>query len=261
AEATPETDAQLRGTKHDVWGRRLATDMTVPAPSYALLLGGLAFSPFGILLGQNYGGEAVFRVYLYSLGGAAILTGLLADHILPTWGQRSEGRPATPRLFIVATVVIGLLGAQASMGTWTVQEVTPQGVDRMRTLIETVPAGSAIVLAAPGLPAPMTARYAEFAHAGRESDPSLATRPNFHELTFETPDDLDQLTEFLGPQNRRFFLAFSDEGRNYARFYGFMEPAHFDRLHELIDASPDWDKHTGYPDGIDVYEWVAAPQW
>ncbi len=38
-----------------------------------LALAIVAFSSFGLLLGQSYGGEAIFRVYLYSLLGCAIL--------------------------------------------------------------------------------------------------------------------------------------------------------------------------------------------
>ena len=78
----------------------------------------VAFSPVLILFGQSYGGEAIFRVYLYSLAGCAVLlAGFLGRSL-------SLERPTRQLPVIVATwlTVIGfaVAGMQSYYGSWSV---------------------------------------------------------------------------------------------------------------------------------------------
>jgi len=65
-----------------------------------------AVIPFGILVAQSYGGEAIYRVYLYSL---PLVVALIAWGIASRSALTSRRGPSTPQILTVLTAVV--LGA------------------------------------------------------------------------------------------------------------------------------------------------------
>lgn len=105
----------------------------------------LAFSPFAILAVQSYGGEAIYRVYMFSAPWCALLiAGALAE-------MRLRLRLRRP---LVAAVCFATLfaGLQGLYGPALVNAFTPSEVNASLWLYRHVPRGSLIAL--PGLAFP-----------------------------------------------------------------------------------------------------------
>ncbi len=228
-----------------------------------LLRGGLTFASFLILGGQSYGGEAIFRVLLYSIPGAALLLAEAVEDALDPagWEAGNASRARLGRAAVLPVLLAyTLLGAQASLGSWTVQKVSPDEVRGTAAVLKELPAPALVLPLAPGAPVRPVAEYAELARANSRFDTSLAGRADFRELTFETQADLDQLKDLVGPQRDPVYLVFSPAMRNYARFYGLMAPEAYDRFVDLVAASPDFRREAAHVGGVTVYRWVGAPK-
>ncbi len=229
-----------------------------------LLRGFLAFSSFAILAGQNYGGEAIFRVFLYSIAGAAVI---MADEVEDALNPVRHGAGPRARIVRIERLLVlplllsyTLLGAQAAMGTWTVQQVAPSEVRGAAAVLTQLHPPSVVLSAAPGAPTRSVAEYGEFArNPNQHFDATLIGTPGFEKMTFSEPQDLDQLKDFLGPQRNPLYLVFTPAMRNYARFYGLMKPEDYDRFTDLVRASPDFELQPGFPEGVLVYLWLGAP--
>jgi len=95
----------------------------------------LAFSPFALLAGQSYGGEAVLRVALYStVGCAAVLGPALAAAL---HGRRPRRRAVTVAAGVVWAVVVLIVVAQATYGSWYVNYLRPEEVRAANALEQT----------------------------------------------------------------------------------------------------------------------------
>ena len=120
----------------------------------------LAMIPFGIPLVQSYGGEAIYRVYLYSL---PLMTALIA------WGVVSSApvtrRERLPQPTVLASVLCLALAAGfvvVHYGRERVNQVEASEVAMDAYIADTI-AGPAIVAQFfGGYPAQSAARYAEF---------------------------------------------------------------------------------------------------
>lgn len=118
-----------------------------------LVPGVLAFSPFVLLLAQNYGGEAVLRVFLFATAGMAVvlappLTRLIGAGRAPGRARRlrsTTGPLAASVLLLTATG----LAAQSYFTAWFPNRISASQVKVTRTLLDEVP-GQAYVAAAGG---------------------------------------------------------------------------------------------------------------
>lgn len=114
----------------------------------------LAFSPFVILAAQSYGGEAIYRVYLFSAPWCALLiAGALCE--LPSL----RGRPLRWPLAGIACLAVLFAGLQGLYGPVRVNAFTPAELTASRWLYGHIPRGSLIVLPADNFPVLETADY------------------------------------------------------------------------------------------------------
>lgn len=137
-------------------------------PGRAAFAAALAFSPFAILAAQSYGGEAIYRVYLFSAPWCALLiAGGLCE--LP-----SLGRVSVRWLLIAAVCTAALLaGLQGLYGPVTVNAFTSQEVAGSRWLYAHIPRGSLIVLPQDNFPVLETADYGDYDVQVMPADPQL----------------------------------------------------------------------------------------
>lgn len=128
----------------------------------------LAFSPFVILGVQSYGGEAIYRVFLFSAPWCALLiAGALFEVRLP--------RRLPIRWPLTAAVCLAVLfgGLQGLYGPVAVNAFTRSELNASRWLYSHVPKGSLIVLPTDNFPVLQTADYNSYEVKVMPSDPQL----------------------------------------------------------------------------------------
>jgi hypothetical protein len=128
----------------------------------------LAFSPFVILAAKSYGGEAIYRVYLFSAPWCALLIAwALCEVRLP--------RRAPLRWPIIGGACVGVLfaGLQGLYGPVLVDAFTPKEVTASRWLYAHIPRGSLIVLPVDNFPVLETADYNNYEVQIMPADPQV----------------------------------------------------------------------------------------
>jgi hypothetical protein len=128
----------------------------------------LAFSPFVILAAQNYGGEAIYRVFLFSAPWCALLIAWALCEVRMPWR-------AGVRWPIIGGVCVAVLfaGLQGLYGPVLVDAFTPSEVTASRWLYAHVPHGSLIVLPVDDFPALETADYNDYNVQVMPADPQV----------------------------------------------------------------------------------------
>lgn len=214
----------------------------------------LALSPFPLLLAQNYGGEAMLRVYLFSIAPMAIL---LAPTI--TRWIRERSRIPYPLPILVATSVLmawAVLGAQAYFAPWFANRVSAAQVQATDRLLDEVP-GDAFFSAARGLwPTRSTAAYLPRSIAYWDYDrPLTPLPPGGLREGKQGEADFAALEEQLEAEPLPTFVLFADQTRAEARFDSPAAVAGVDRLHDAIDASERWEQVMADGD-VEVFRYV-----
>ena len=128
----------------------------------------LAFSPFLILGAQSYGGEAIYRVYLFSAPWCALLiAGVLLELRLP--------RRLPIRWPLTAVVCLAALfaGLQGLYGPVSVNAFTRSEVRASQWLYAHAPRGSLLVLPDANFPTLQAADYNSYDLRVMPSDPQL----------------------------------------------------------------------------------------
>jgi hypothetical protein len=128
----------------------------------------LAFSPFLILGAQSYGGEAIYRVYLFSAPWCALLiAGLLLELRVP--------RRLPIRWPLTAVVCLAALfaGLQGLYGPVSVNAFTPSELRASQWLYAHAPQGSLLVLPDDNFPTLQAADYNSYDLQVMPSDPQL----------------------------------------------------------------------------------------
>jgi hypothetical protein len=128
----------------------------------------LAFAPFVVLGVQSYGGEAIYRVYLFSAPWCALLIAqLLLQLRLPT--------RLPLRWPVTALVCLGVLfaGLQGLWGPVAVDSFTPAELQASQWLYSHIPQGSVIVFPVDDFPSLQTADASDYQVAIMPADPQL----------------------------------------------------------------------------------------
>lgn len=122
----------------------------------------LAFSPFVILVAQSYGGEAIYRVYLFSAPWCALLIATTMCELRPQLRWPLAG-------LVCLTVLFA--GAQGLYGPVSVDAFTSNEVSASHWLYSHVPRGSVIVLPDDNFPALESADYSAYQLELMPADP------------------------------------------------------------------------------------------
>ncbi|GAA3398739.1 hypothetical protein [Cryptosporangium minutisporangium] len=208
----------------------------------------LGFTPFLLLLLQSYGGEAIYRVFLFSLPWCAMLAASWWALLRPgVWRGCAAG---------LALTVLALAGLQGLQGQFQLHVVAPADVRAARYLVTQAPAGSTTTMVAAAFPARLTADYAAL-NPGRSVDPSIIDEPSFRHLTL----DADQLraietwaASFGGTET---FLVVTEQMRRTVEYFGYLPDGSVDALRQALDASPRWSVYYRHADTT-IYRLEAA---
>lgn len=206
----------------------------------------VALSPFLVLGGQNYGGEAILRVFLYSTAGCAIvLAPVLVDALHPA--RRATGRLRAPlqgaRAAAAGLGALALIGvcSQAYFGSWFLYQVTPAQVEVAQELLDEVPPPAYISPATPHWPDRASAGYAGFVRWTPEFD-----RPAFDETlqgrTYTSEEDLAAFEDRLDGSPWPVYVTFGSTMDRMSRFAGLYPAGALDNLIRELPLRPGWEE-------------------
>ncbi len=201
----------------------------------------MAFSPIALLGGQNYGGEAINRVILYScLGCAAVLgpalAGVLQRRLLPAAAAA------------VWAVVLTALAAQASFTQWPMNVIRDEDVAATRWLAQEAPDATVIpvVFNWPGRVWTAYDRYFVLEPAKDASlegilsmqaaDAGEPVAPNGIEVDLA---ELEQIVQ-QRPEDPAY-VVFSASMRARDEYYATYRPGVYQDLLDAVRTSPDWE--------------------
>jgi hypothetical protein len=221
----------------------------------------LAFTPFVLLGVQNYGGEAVYRVFLFSSPWCAYL--LARQVLLPARSDRLDRRRRGYRLLIGVPVGCAMVLAtmQGEHGQLSFDQFTVGEVRSAEYLYAHVPDGADIVYARENYPARLSARYGALS-AGRIEeldmldDAGNGPVPLDHPLTQE---DLGAVIGYFDALDSPYrYLVISRSMSEQAHYFGYLPDGLLERLDGLIASSPSW-RLWYHADGVDIFQFVVPP--
>ncbi len=195
-----------------------------------LVLAVLAFSPFLLLFLQNYGGEVLLRVELFSLPWSACLA---ASAVRP-WrtGERAHGR----LLCGASLALVVALFLPAYFGNDKINQMSSSAVRASRYLYSHGKSGPVVYLDK-NFPISNGARYNLFFPIVYLVDESSRLP-----VTLRTADvaSITSIAQEVSTKARRAYLVLSPGMLEYARAYGLTKSSSLRPLERGLDRSPDW---------------------
>ena len=193
----------------------------------------LAFSPFVVLGVQSYGGEAIYRVFLFSAPWCALLiSGLIAE-------LRGALRPLVSATACTVALAAGLQGLY---GPVAVYAFTPSELTASQWLYQHAAPGSALVLAADNFPGLEVANYRAYNLVIVPSDPQSGQSW----LDEGNVPDVEEWLLSLG--NPAVYVVFSQSMANYASYFGY--PTGYGTLAKAVARNPRWHVVYRNPDVV-----------
>jgi hypothetical protein len=194
----------------------------------------VVLSSFALLAMQSYGGEAIFRVFLYALPGCALLLApVLVRAFRASWQ--------------VCGVVAGLLvaGTMASMhgyvGQWFVNIVRPTELTAAKALLDDAQAPANITMAGPIWPERPDGSYVKFARYNEHYDTPMVWAAGVVGTDFRKASELDKVDKLMDDRiTVPNYLVISTQMKIYCDYYGIFPAGALDRLRVLMLQSPHW---------------------
>jgi hypothetical protein len=222
--------------------RRIRAGWSVAVP---LALMGSAFL---IIFGVEYGGEAIYRVYLFSLPWAALLA---AFALAPngTWTKWSSARAG-----LLLMVLLGLF-MQAYFGLTEINQIRPTEVAASHYFNERARPGSVLVLVVPNFPERSTGTYAQFVVTSGAFDPRLLNDSRLQHRMFGA-SDLPEIEAFVRSYGPHGYLAITTGMKLFAHVFKLLPDGSLASLDQTLAASTQWSVFFRNQDAV-IYEFVG----
>jgi hypothetical protein len=188
----------------------------------------LALSPFAIVLGQNYGGEASLRIILFS----SPWTGALI-----AWGLATVSRPRLRWTLWAATVVVfAALFVPSFLGQEELNMISPREVRASAWFYAHARRHSVLVLAAPGFPYRYGGSYPEYAGPEGDANPNLLQDAEFRGRRLGSRQ-LPAVAARIRQYAHHGYLAFTRDESAYAENLGITPAGALAGLEAAVRAS------------------------
>jgi len=202
----------------------------------------LAFSPFAILFAQSYGGEAIYRVFLFSSPWCALLIAARIETLPFALLRRG--------LAIVVPAAAILLGVQGSYGPVAVDTFTSDEVDASLYMYAHLPRGSLFLPAATNFPFSETANNYGYPIYLLPSDPLNGANT----VNARNERAVDRWAGHF--HSNRAYLVISRSMIPYSHF--FLYPVGYRTLVRHVAHDRHWAVYYRNPD-VTVYHYVRHP--
>ncbi|HET6481409.1 MAG TPA: hypothetical protein VFG35_15435 [Actinoplanes sp.] len=208
----------------------------------------IGFLPMATLVAGNYGGEAIYRVFAFSMPFVGLLIGVL-------WaGKGRRGIPAMLASGVLLSVLL-LAGLQGLQGQLMVHQVRATDIEAAEYFYANAEPGSGLVLVAPNFPTKLTDNYGEFNKGHVSVDISLIGDPLFtgNLNGKRLPDIETYIRDMNYPTN---YLVVSDAMDDYTDYFGTADDNAMKSLDTALRASSDWQVFYQGP-GVAIFKLVA----
>jgi hypothetical protein len=200
----------------------------------------LAFSPFVVLGVQSYGGEAIYRVFLFSAPWCALL---IAELIAELRGA------LRPLVSAVACTLALAAGLQGLYGPAEVYAFTPSELTASRWLYQHAAPGSTLVFAADDFPGLEVANYAAYDTVIVPADPQTG------QAWLDEGNVIDVEEWLISLGRPTVYFVFSQSMANYSDYFG--APAGYGKLAKAVAGNPRWHAVYRNPDVV-IYRVTAG---
>ncbi|MFT7022101.1 MAG: hypothetical protein ACJA07_001184 [Rhodococcus sp. (in: high G+C Gram-positive bacteria)] len=207
----------------------------------------MAFGSIGLLAGQSYGGEAIFRVYLYAIPGCVLLIApMLLAALDAEPGAASSALRRVGARIAVACAALGTIGAatfglQGYYGLWPLIIEREAQIELTHELVADAPAGSAFTMLYPaGFPIRSTAKYVEQAEANELFDAPLNYYGPEYMLEFPTPVQLEAFEWEASQRDTPSYVILTRQSLEAMNYYGFMRDGAAETFERWLIANPTW---------------------
>lgn len=215
-----------------VWWRR-GRPVTIPII--------LAFTPFMLLLFNSYGGEAIFRVYLYALPGCAVLIAPLLAAAITAPGSLRGGRRIVHHGAVLGLLAFAAAGLQGYYGTWHLNVQKPSQLALLGNLTDGTRGPATLWnLHTAGFPTRSTAESVALAAYDDTYDAAIFERWPGFASGFPDTGQFDDVTAQAATSAGETYFVFAEEAKTALDYFGYAEPEVIDRFEAMFDASPLW---------------------
>lgn len=203
----------------------------------------VAFSPALILVAQGYGGEALFRVFLYSIPGCMLILAPGLTRLLR--GEAIRARRAAQIGVTAIATVSALTSMQAYYGGWFANLVTPESVQLTTAVLREEDPSTLTIGVAPGAPGRLVAEYVDFVQADELFDSGidmwLTSWPGWETEQFADPRRVTRLTDSLVWEQRPALVVITQQMRDYSTYYGTLPDGALERFEGILEDDPRWE--------------------
>jgi hypothetical protein len=218
-----------------IWGLGLVGVVRRLRAGYKNLgVAALAVAPAVIVVADTYGGEAIYRVYLFSLPWFA----LLAAFALRPGGDDWSSLRAVARLLVPFAVLLGLF-LPAYFGMAATNEVRPGEVAASQYFYDHAPPRSVLMIASPQFPVRLAGNYDQFRLTIGEADPSLLTvKPSLRHKVLgdrHVPVIAQAMRDYGG--GAPAFLVVSRNGKVTSQVLDLLPRGSLDELEQALSRS------------------------
>jgi hypothetical protein len=216
----------------------------------------LAAAPAFIIFGESYGGEAIYRIYLFSLPWLALLA---AFALRPGRHRWWSGR-ILPRVALAFLVLLALF-LPSYFGMAEVNQVRSGEIAASEYFYRNAPPRSLLLLASPQFPIRLASNYEQFQLAVGESDPNLLAVKRSLRHRMLDARDLPVVAKVMRAhsQGGPAFLVVSKNGKAYSDVFNLLPAGSLDRLELALGRSREfrvWYRN----DDATIYQLVDAPR-
>jgi hypothetical protein len=192
---------------------------------------GLVAAAALIVLGQDYGGEIVLRVYLFGLPWLAFFAAAALQPTRTPWPSlRAQWRLAGAAAVLTPLLLVAYFGPELQNRT------DADDVAISAWYEEHAPAGSLLLFVMPNVPNRLTERYPKLLIPSEDYNPNLTDRPGFRADGIG-PEDVPAIAQTI-EENRapHSFIVVSPSEERSARLYGLLREHSFAPFERALTA-------------------------
>jgi hypothetical protein len=218
----------------------------------------LAFSSFAVLTSQNYGGEAIFRVYLFAVPGCAVLIAPLVVQAISLRPGSRIGRANVLACWAGALFLVTFAGLQGYYGLWSLVIEYPSQVTWGDELMAQERAPVKIITLYPaGFSTRSSADYARFDLLDPNFDQTLPGLPGALDNNFASAGQLTELTTQAGAFQGNTYIVFDRQANLGLEYYGLLGPGMTRHFEDLVGRNPAWHLYRS-GDVTTIYKFIRA---